>query len=451
MAAKTSSSGGLLKGTLIVAGARVLTMASGFAVNMILARVLPLDQLGIYFLLTSLVQVGTMAALGGLSQSAIPLVAGTLATDQPGQVHPILRAIGLLLLVAATLTSLVVALFFDQIMGFLGVTGLGVSILGLTLVWMLARTLCMGGAHLLRAFGSMGQFGLMETFLFNLLLLLAITVLFLTDAVATLETIVTWATVAAMAGVPLAAVFLWLHIRTLPGPEAMQTPSALFHVLRIGLPLWIIVLAGTALADAHLWIAGALGGEEEAGLFGIVIRVVRLLAFPLMALNMAIGPRVAQMWNKGQHDALRHLLRVAATVIAVIAMCILVLFLLAGPQMLALLFGAEFVAAWPAFLVLLVGQSVNGLTGLPMLVLSVTSAQRAAMVISLTSGALGVGTSLVLGRMDPLWGVAMGVSVTVVLQNLLALIYCRMKLGVNTLPTLDPSALRRGLRSGGAL
>ena len=71
-----------------------------------------------------------------------------------------------------------------------------------------------------------------------------------------------------------------------------------------------------------------------------------------------------------------------------------------------------------------------------MLVLTITDGQRIAMIFAVVASVLGVGVSFILGQIDPLWGVAIGASVTVIVQNLLAVWYCATRMGIKTYPTL---------------
>ena len=71
-----------------------------------------------------------------------------------------------------------------------------------------------------------------------------------------------------------------------------------------------------------------------------------------------------------------------------------------------------------------------------MLVLTITNGQRVAMFFAVLASVSGVGVSLILGQIDPLWGVAIGASVTVIVQNLLAVRYCSVRMGIKTYPTL---------------
>ena len=71
-----------------------------------------------------------------------------------------------------------------------------------------------------------------------------------------------------------------------------------------------------------------------------------------------------------------------------------------------------------------------------MLLMTVTNGQRVAMIFAIVASVIGVGVSLILGQIDPLWGVAIGASVTVIVQNLLAVWYCATRMGIKTYPTL---------------
>ena len=424
----------LLRGSALVAVGRVGAMVFGLGINMILARLLSLDTLGAYFLISSVTQVGGLVAMGGTSQSAVPVLAGR----KDDEIRPALRGITLYGMLAIALCGTLVFVVFDHIAAAIGVQDVSRGVAVLVALWLVARSAAQFIAHLLRAFGRMALFGLLETFLFNAMFFAVLAGYGLAGARPGFEEIVIATTIIASLGVPIALIPLWRVTARLPQSSGVDLRAA----VSVSLPLWVMVLANTALADAHLWITGALGSSESAALFGAALRVVRLLSMPLLAVNMAIGPRTAQLWRQGRKRELEHLMRVSATGVMAVSLVVVSGLLIAGPITLRLLFGPDFIAAWPAFLILLAGQTLNVSTGSPVLLMSVTSAQRQVMVFSLISGVIGICLSLLLGRSDPVSGVAVGSAVAVVLQNLFAVYYCRVHLGIQTLPALLPSAWR---------
>ncbi|NVK07088.1 MAG: hypothetical protein HWD81_06035 [Marivivens sp.] len=411
-----------IRGSVILAIARVSTMVLGFGINVLLARILPIDGLGTYFLLTSFSQVAALIALGGFNQSAVPL----LSWSDRGL--PILRGSGLFLILTISITCGVAILLTPLI----PMSDGAVTYMAILLIWIVARATTQALAHILRAFGRMTDFGLHEVFSFNLLLFIACALAFALGRTPNLTQIVWITAIAAALCVPLSIGSLIPALRALPRMSGVDVAP----VVKTSLPLAIIVIANTALSEAHLWIAGALGDTETVALFGAALRVVRLLSLPLMAVNMAIGPQIAHLWKANETVPLEQLLRRSATVIMVISLTMMSGLAVAGPSILNLIFGDAFASAWPAFLILLVGQTVNATTGSPMLVLTVTNGQRVAMFFAVLASVTGVGVSLILGQIDPLWGVAIGASVTVIVQNLLAVRYCSVRMGIKTYPTL---------------
>ena len=411
-----------IKGSMILAVARVSTMVLGFGINVLLARILPIESLGTYFLLTSFAQVAALIALGGFNQSAVPLLSGS------DRGWPVLRGSGLFLILSISVICGVAILFAPLVPMSDGT----VPYMAIPLIWIIARATTQAIAHTLRAFGRMTDFGLHEVFSFNLMLFIACALAFFLGQTPDLTQIVWITAIAAALCVPLSFASLVPALRALPKMRGIDFAP----VAKTSLPLAIIVIANTALSEAHLWIAGTLGDTETVALFGAALRVMRLLALPLMAVNMAIGPQIAHFWKADETAPLERLLRQSATVIMAISLTVMGGLAVAGPSVLSLIFGDGFAAAWPAFLILLVGQAVNATTGSPMLLMTVTNGQRVAMIFAIVTSVLGISVSLILGQIDPLWGVAIGASVTVIVQNLLAVRYCSVRMGIKTYPTL---------------
>ena len=407
---------------MILAIARVSTMVLGFGINVLLARILPIESLGAYFLLTSFTQVAALIALGGFNQSAVPLLSGS------DRGWPVIRGSGRFLIFSISVICGVAILFAPLVPMSDGT----VPYMAILLIWIIARATTQAIAHTLRAFGRMTDFGLHEVFSFNLMLFIACSLAFFLGRTPDLTQVVWITAIAAALCVPLSFASVVPALRALPKMSGIDFAP----VAKISLPLAIIVIANSALSEAHLWIAGTLGDAETVALFGAALRVVRLLALPLMAVNMAIGPQIAHFWKADETAPLERLLRQSATVIMAISLTVMGGLAVAGPSVLSLIFGDAFAAAWPAFLILLVGQAVNATTGSPMLVLTITDGQRIAMIFAVVASVIGVGVSLILGRIDPLWGVAIGASVTVIVQNLLAVWYCATRMGIKTYPTL---------------
>ncbi|MDZ7753982.1 MAG: oligosaccharide flippase family protein [Gammaproteobacteria bacterium] len=94
----------LLSGAAWVFAAKIIGVTSGLAINAFLARMLPPEEMGAYFLITSVVMFAAIVARFGLKQTVVRLVAESMATGQPGRARATLRIV----YVIVTLGALIV-------------------------------------------------------------------------------------------------------------------------------------------------------------------------------------------------------------------------------------------------------------------------------------------------------------------------------------------------------
>ncbi len=83
----------LFAGTAWALVFKVVSLASGLAVNAFLARLLPPDQLGAYFLALSIASFAAIVARFGLKQTVVRLVAEAIAKGLPGRAGKALRIV----------------------------------------------------------------------------------------------------------------------------------------------------------------------------------------------------------------------------------------------------------------------------------------------------------------------------------------------------------------------
>ena len=81
--------------------ARLIGSGGGMLVSMLLARLLPPAELGVYFMLVSIAAAGSTVALFGTHQSATRLISGALARNELTAIRRDLRALFLLAAIGA--------------------------------------------------------------------------------------------------------------------------------------------------------------------------------------------------------------------------------------------------------------------------------------------------------------------------------------------------------------
>jgi O-antigen/teichoic acid export membrane protein len=177
-------------------------------------------------------------------------------------------------------------------------------------------------------------------------------------------------------------------------------------------------------------LLGILQTPEQVGLFRVAQRGAMLIPFGLQAVNMTIGPTVAQMFAKGEKELLQRIISKGGLFTVAFALPVSLILILGGEWIIPFIFGHEFSDAYLPLVILCVGQLVNAGVGSVALVLNMAGLERLtarAMVISSVSG-LVFNAVLI-----PFWGpvgAALATSISLTIWNVLLVVWLYRQIGV---------------------
>ena len=221
-------------------------------------------------------------------------------------------------------------------------------------------------------------------------------------------------------------------------PQEMRSDEAQYRGREwLGASLSLALLSSTAIINTQTGVVllGAIGSPEAAGLYSVAQRGALLVAFPLAAVNAAIGPTAARLWAIHDHARLQHLVTVSARGVLLGSMPIAIVFIVFGRQIISFLFGAEFAAADVPLAILSVGQLANAATGSVAVLLVMTGFQHRATASMAAGAILNVAIGLLLIPLYGEVGAAIAATVSLIVSNVAMVIATRRKLGI------DPTAL----------
>lgn len=125
-------------------------------------------------------------------------------------------------------------------------------------------------------------------------------------------------------------------------------------LFRGAFPLWIVTIASLGNDSLGVVMLGFLGTPADVGIFGVAVRLALPLSFLGSSVQAVYEPKFAGFYRTGNYADLHREFRTALRHSSLLAIGMLVsMALLAEP--LLLLFGEEFLAARPAFLIMLLG------------------------------------------------------------------------------------------------
>lgn len=174
---------------------------------------------------------------------------------------------------------------------------------------------------------------------------------------------------------------------------------------------------------------GAMANAETVGIYHIANRGAGLITFILVAFNTSLGPTFASLYAQGNREKLQRVITKSCRLILLAAVPIATILMLFGHWFL-LLFGREFVAGHGILIVLCLGQLTNAFTGSVAVLLNMTGHQK--------DTALGVTISALLNiilnaTLIPLWageGAAIATATSMMLWNILLVWFVYKRLNI---------------------
>ena len=413
----------LLRTTALAFVVRALGAVAALIMTLIVARTLPVEESGLFFLGLAIVTFLATVGMLGLNSTQLRFI-GAHHADQD---WPTINAVVRLALrwAGASLALLSIALYlaapwlsdavFDKpaLGPVLAAYAPGILLLGLVLLT----------AHQLQAIRRTTQ----SIVLLSIALPLGLgTTLLLIGAETARTAALFYSSIAA--AVAILGALWWRRAR--PSSARGSVDARLLWASCF--PLWIVTLMGQATQWSGQFIAGLWVPAAELAHLAVAQRTAMLVSFILIAVNLVVAPRFAALYAQQRHAELERLALRAVRLMTLFALppvAAIVLF----PEWILAWFGESYRAGAPLLVILAIGQFVNVMTGSVGYLLSMSGHERDLRNVVLLSGPLAIGAALVLTPLFGVTGAAVATALAVASQNLLAVYRVRQRLGFNTL------------------
>jgi O-antigen/teichoic acid export membrane protein len=331
---------------------RVAAAGLSFVFNIVLARLLGIEGVGVYFLAFTVTTIAAVAGRAGMDNALLRFVATSAAQENWAEVSGLYRrAIWISTGASAAITALVFIaapvisedLFSDpDLIDPLRLMSLGIVPLSLlTLHGELLKGLKrIRDAMLVQAF-------CLQLFAIPLLLLLGVQFGLLGATAAYVTTLYL---------VLIMGVVLWR--RATPQIRGLRGHFDTRLLVATSLPLFWATSADLVLNWTDTVMLGILSDSEAVGIYGVAMRTALPIGFIVIAVTSAIAPRFAVLYAHGEVRALESLAR-KATGMMILLVSPVVLLLVAFPEWVLGFFGAGFRSGAPVLAILAAGQFIN--------------------------------------------------------------------------------------------
>lgn len=436
----------LLSGGIWSLSGRIVTAITSILVNGILARLLSPDEMGAYFLIFSVANVGATLGQLGLAETSVRLVAESLGKNQPGRAR---RAIGAVLLYGG-LGGLAVALVWTTGLGnWMSVTVFDSALMGqlsaLVAIWCFLFAVRNLLAETFRGFKDFHLAVLFGGSIHSVIAAILFAGVWIFWQETTLSQVLLLTIGSILASNLMALALLgrrYFGLAQVGGDEPIPSRT----LFNIALPLWLNQLTIFGLARVNLWILGAYHPKDDVAVYGAALTLATLVTMPLLVVGAVVPPFIAELYAKNENHRLENILRTITTLAGMPTLVVLIVFVLLGGPIMGFIYGDFYRQGALVLGLLSLGQTVNVWTGPCDPVLRMTDRQKTIMWISILSGFFNVAGSLLVVERYGISGVAFITALALILQNMAALLYTKKEVGIWTHVRLAWPPVRQLLR-----
>jgi len=429
---------------------RVLRIGLTFMSAIVLARLLGPVGFGLAAVLLSLVRLASIPVLEGVAKLAERELAGAIGRESKTGAWAAARFAALGTLCVGALALLLVAVLLMQYLPATAENGLSDTVLA-TLALLAVTLLVSAFKGLVRGEGQTVK-ALIPALAAQALAPLFYWVWHTSIHPLTVDAVL-WLQAAAH-GVVL-PIWVWIAWRSRPKTmkdDGGRTPSQTRWFAE-SFQFTLLGIVTIALMEIGVVMLGMMGHPEEAGYLRIANRVYLIATFVTIGAGQAVGPRIAYLWQSGGRDALERPSRLISLLALSLALVAFAVVGLVGQDLLALLFGDPFRAAFVPSLILAAAAVVQSAGAISGRLLKMTGNQ-----VTVTLGSLAGLLIAVLGNLAliPSYG-ATGAAVAlfggIVISRVILNLGVYRIIGFNPLPgalaVRDLLALRWRVRSSG--
>lgn len=426
----------LVSGGAWVFGGRVFSMSSQLAVNGFLARLLSPTDMGLYFLVFSLVNFFMMFSLLGMQRSIVRIISESLALERPEK--SVLAVRYMIQIGAFTSISLAIVLFAGAgkfISEMIFNTKLIGNLVYLPAAWLIIFTLQTLIAEAFRGFHDIRYAtifnGLISsaicTFVFGFLLFIGKKV--------DLEIVLIITIGSYFINFIFASTLLYRLTSKIE--KTKRELITRYDMLKNSWVLYFQNLILFIMTSGHLWLLAYLSTKQNVAIYGAVFRLMVIITTSLAMIRLTILPTIGHLYAKKYYSEVEKVLKVSALVAGIPAILGLSLVILMGKPILFILYGSHYAEGYSALIILSVANLINVFTGMPGPLMVMASKEKQMLLFTIISSVVGLSlSSFLIGILD-YTGVSIGAGTGIILYNILMAWYCKSKLSISTTISLN--------------
>lgn len=194
----------------------------------------------------------------------------------------------------------------------------------------------------------------------------------------------------------------------------------------------LLLISGTQLVMnyADIIMVGLLLDTTHAGIYAAAARVSSLVTTSLLLVNMILTPYISELFHNHRIDDLQHLVTFGTRIAGVVAVPVFIILYIFGDSILWL-FGKAFIDGHLALIILGLGAMFNVFSGSVGYLMSMTGHQKQAAYFFSIGCVLNILLNLILIPLYGIEGAAIATACSVIFWNLSLAFYLKKQIKIN--------------------
>lgn len=215
-------------------------------------------------------------------------------------------------------------------------------------------------------------------------------------------------------------------------PQDSVHPIPIRDIFSISLPMLMTATMTFVIGETGLIMVSMFRPEAEVGYYSIAVKLATITTFILTAVNSMVGPKFSDLYHSGKVDELFYIAQKSAKLIFWISTPILMSFVILGKQIIYIFYGHEFIVAYPALIILVIGQFVQSISGATNLFMNMTGSQNVFRNIVFIAAIINILLNYLFIPKYGILGASIAAMVSIAGWNIATIRYIKKKFGNTT-------------------
>jgi O-antigen/teichoic acid export membrane protein len=420
-----TSTSQLLKGSTIVFGLNAASKVLTTGLKSLIAHLLGPTGLGVYELVLALTRFLSMIPQMGLHQTIVQFISIYRSNNEWNQIRGAVR-FGLIVVLSFSIVISTVLLFgLDTFRELLFGNEVSVNVVLLTVFLI---PLFSAKNFLSLSFRGLKKYG-KEIFynntLFPFLVIISVILFYLLQGEITIEFVLMVTLCSVL--ISMVGAFIAVQRQFISLGMVIEKFREKKRLLTYSIPVWFNTVLSTSYSQLDRIFLGLLSTVTQVGLYASAYVVALLISFVLNSFNPIFQPLFAESYANRDVRKMKALYQKVVNWTSYLVFPILGGIFLFGDSVLKIVFGAEFVQAYPILLILAFAECVNALAGPSGNILLMAERQKESAWILGIGFIIGVFLNLILIPYFDALGAAIGTGVGLIIINYLRVYIVRKR------------------------